>query len=437
MIQSQNSPSLRPAEAAKRTNEMPCVLVIVPVFNRLTTTQACLDDLRSQTYCNIKIVVVDGGSTDGTPDVVRSTYADVKLYANEGTLWWTDAVALAVEREVPSLRGSDYVFLLNNDTVLRSDTIQRLIKTSCEQGGAVVAAAVKEISGRAIAAGSKITWGLSLGEPIGHENFDLGDNGVIDVDVVFGRATLIPVNAFSRVGNFDAKRFPQYYGDSDFFLRASRAGLRVVIDCRTIVSCREDESSTGVHFVGGEEITLRRVWQMATSVRSNLNLATALRFAWRHAPGWHKPLSAFALLQRNLSTMVQLYFGRFWIYRQVRQWASWILSAPPFSLVSNFLRLQPLYLNFSELRRRGFDPVEMRRKGEIRLTGIPHTYHLHVPRLRMLADRRRFMPLILRNYNPCITLRVRRFVKARARSRSETAGLAQAALPKNFPSQKN
>ena len=44
----------------------PAVFVVIPVFNRVDTTLRCLDDLWSQTFPDLRIVVVDGGSTDDT-----------------------------------------------------------------------------------------------------------------------------------------------------------------------------------------------------------------------------------------------------------------------------------------------------------------------------------------------------------------------------------
>jgi len=46
----------------------PRVFAIIPVFNRLPFTLACIEHLRSQTYRPLEIIVVDGGSTDDFPE---------------------------------------------------------------------------------------------------------------------------------------------------------------------------------------------------------------------------------------------------------------------------------------------------------------------------------------------------------------------------------
>ncbi len=45
------------------------VYVVIPVFNRLHFTRACLGALQRQTYPNVTVIVADGGSTDGTPEI--------------------------------------------------------------------------------------------------------------------------------------------------------------------------------------------------------------------------------------------------------------------------------------------------------------------------------------------------------------------------------
>jgi hypothetical protein len=47
------------------------VSVIVPAHNAEITVDETLKSIRNQTYCNLEIVVVDDGSTDGTVDIVR------------------------------------------------------------------------------------------------------------------------------------------------------------------------------------------------------------------------------------------------------------------------------------------------------------------------------------------------------------------------------
>ena len=42
------------------------VSIIVPVFNCIDYLDKCIDSIRSQTYSNLEIILIDDGSTDGS-----------------------------------------------------------------------------------------------------------------------------------------------------------------------------------------------------------------------------------------------------------------------------------------------------------------------------------------------------------------------------------
>ena len=56
-------------------NEMPKVSIIVPVYNMERYLGKCLDALTKQTLSDIEIVAVNDGSTDSSPNILR-TYAE-------------------------------------------------------------------------------------------------------------------------------------------------------------------------------------------------------------------------------------------------------------------------------------------------------------------------------------------------------------------------
>ena len=58
--------------------------IVIPVFNRLSFTLACLDSLREQTDQDFKVVIVDDGSTDGTAATLAKDYPEVKVLLAPG-----------------------------------------------------------------------------------------------------------------------------------------------------------------------------------------------------------------------------------------------------------------------------------------------------------------------------------------------------------------
>ncbi|WP_167712134.1 glycosyltransferase [Thermococcus sp. GR4] len=53
-------------------NTLPLVSVIIPTYNSEKTIKKCIEAVKNQTYPNIEVIVVDGGSTDRTVEIAKS-----------------------------------------------------------------------------------------------------------------------------------------------------------------------------------------------------------------------------------------------------------------------------------------------------------------------------------------------------------------------------
>ena len=51
--------------------KLPKISVIIPAYNEETKIKKCLDSLLKQTYKNVEIFVVDDGSSDKTPEIIK------------------------------------------------------------------------------------------------------------------------------------------------------------------------------------------------------------------------------------------------------------------------------------------------------------------------------------------------------------------------------
>lgn len=101
----------------------PTVSVVIPVFNGLPYLVETVDSVLSQTYSDIEIVLVDGGSSDGSREWVEAFEHPrvVKDYLAQGTPaagTWTRASELAT---------GDYVKLLCQDDLIYPMAIERQV----------------------------------------------------------------------------------------------------------------------------------------------------------------------------------------------------------------------------------------------------------------------------------------------------------------------
>ncbi len=106
---------------------MPKVTVVIPNFNGSNYIEHCLKSLDKQTFRDFDVIVVDDGSTDDSPEKVeKKRYSfgyELDLIALEVNSGFANAANVGIRACT-----SDYVFLLNNDTVCDERAIERLVK---------------------------------------------------------------------------------------------------------------------------------------------------------------------------------------------------------------------------------------------------------------------------------------------------------------------
>src|SRR3954468_16641631 len=103
------------------------VTVVVVTWNALPWLAQCLDSVRGR-----DVVVVDHGSTDGTLELVRERYPDVRLIEQENRGMGGGNNS--------GMRASDgrYFFLLNSDAWVVGDGLDRLVQFADEHPEAAV-----------------------------------------------------------------------------------------------------------------------------------------------------------------------------------------------------------------------------------------------------------------------------------------------------------
>lgn len=95
--------------------------VVIPVHDRRDLTESCLAHLRCQTVPH-RVVVADNASTDGTPELIRSSYPETSVVLLERNLGFSAACNRGV-----AVGDGEIVVLLNNDVHCRPDFLERLV----------------------------------------------------------------------------------------------------------------------------------------------------------------------------------------------------------------------------------------------------------------------------------------------------------------------
>ena len=61
----------------------PLITIIIAVFNGAKTLQQCIDSVAQQSYSNKQLIIIDGGSSDGTVDLLQANDQSISYWVSE------------------------------------------------------------------------------------------------------------------------------------------------------------------------------------------------------------------------------------------------------------------------------------------------------------------------------------------------------------------
>jgi glycosyltransferase involved in cell wall biosynthesis len=275
------------------------VFAVIPVFNRLHHTLHCVERLKAQSYPT-RVVVADGGSTDGTPAKLRELHPDITVLAPGRELFWGGASKLGIDHALRQVDGDHaYILMVNNDTTFDNDLVAKLVETSRALGGAGVGAVVVDADdpGIVIDGGICLDWKAYRYSTV--KAIPDPPLPKTDVDMLPGRAGLVPFAAIRKAGSVDAGRFPHYLADYEFTHRLKRrAGLMLAVDYRARVATRVAPARPAPQ---------RKAWRELAGVlfgrRSKSNVLDHYNFIRLHAPPDYRNQLLRRLVKAQIRTL--------------------------------------------------------------------------------------------------------------------------------------
>jgi GT2 family glycosyltransferase len=273
------------------------LVVVVPVHNRKSYTIACLESLARQSAHGFTTVVVDDGSTDGTSEEVRRLFPSTVLLTGDGSLWWSGATNLGVAWALN--HDAQFVMTLNDDTRFGPELVGQLLGSVRSHPTSLIGALALDVeSGAPVYVGEVVRWWsaefISLQAPPA-----LGDaHGLHEVTHFPGRGLMVPVEAYRRVGTYDAVHYPQAIADYDFTHRARRAGFTIYCDWDARIGMYPAESA-------GQKLRSKRsvanYIEHLFGIRGAGNLPRFVRYAATNAPWYAAPSAILVGVLRRVA----------------------------------------------------------------------------------------------------------------------------------------
>lgn len=246
------------------------VAIIILNWNGWRDTIECLESLYQNNYQNYSVIVVDNNSDDEsvqkikeycngeikvespffyydsskkpinfvetTPNLdikihdFKSSSGSLILVKNDKNEGFAEGNNIGIKYAINNLN-SDYILLLNNDTVVDKNFLVEMLKVA-ENDDKIGVAGPKiyyyDEPNKIWFAGGKISWKCCRGLNIGNNEIDAGQyEKVTEVEYVSGCAFLIKKEVVEKVGLFE-KIFFLYFEEIDWTLRASKFDYKSV-----------------------------------------------------------------------------------------------------------------------------------------------------------------------------------------------------------------
>jgi GT2 family glycosyltransferase len=267
--------------------------IIIVNWNVKALLRNCLQSLREACHSSpdltIEIIVVDSASTDGSAQMVRDEFPQVRLIASDQNLGYAGGNNAGVD-----IARGRYLFLLNPDTVVKADALARLVDYMDTHStvGAVGPqllwpdGTIQSSRRRFPTLGSLFWESTLLGQWFPNNQHirryhmaDQSPDHPQQVAWVVGAAILIRGEAWRQVGPID-ETFFMYFEETDWCHRSTAAGWEIHYLPEAQVTHYEGKSSEQV--VAARTIRFQRSKLRYTRKYFGPGWAAALRlFLWK------------------------------------------------------------------------------------------------------------------------------------------------------------
>ncbi|MFH1414641.1 MAG: glycosyltransferase family 2 protein [Elusimicrobiota bacterium] len=202
--------------------------IIIPCFNRLEFTKKCINSIFRYTRSPFELIVVDNGSSDGTNEWLKENGPGLKLISKSSN----EGAPKAFNAGIKSAN-SDYVVLLNNDTIVTDGWLERLISLAessedialvgpCSNQAGELPADINSVDEIKIQRDAAVLYLSRKKESI-------------EVPGITSFCMLVKSCIFPKVGYFDENYGYGTNDDHDFCIRVRDAGYRIVCAMDTLV----------------------------------------------------------------------------------------------------------------------------------------------------------------------------------------------------------
>ncbi|MBL8330631.1 MAG: glycosyltransferase family 2 protein [Rubrivivax sp.] len=208
----------------------PKVIALVLTWNDTEMTARCLESVLALDYPNLGVILVDNGTVPPACPILKARFPSIETIQLPENTGFTGGNNRGLTRALEM--GADYIFLLNNDTIVHRDSARELVRVMEERRDIGQASAILLDPGEAQTIGfttihlnRTLTWQTREGEG---EKLGPQHRRNYDTDFVPACAVMLRPAALRQIGLFDETLFTNWE-DYDFCCRLADGGWKTVM----------------------------------------------------------------------------------------------------------------------------------------------------------------------------------------------------------------
>jgi GT2 family glycosyltransferase len=274
----------------------PKVGIIILNWNNADDSIECLSSVFNQQYDNYFVIVVDNGSTDGSKEKIIQAFPNIDILSLETNTGYAVGNNKGISRAIEL--GAEFIFILNNDTIVSPSCLKELISTAGTNkkmgmlGPKMYCANPTDLL---YSRGSYVIWKQAKTIHRGmfqKDGIQSGEENPEQVDFISGCGVLVSKQLIDRIGGLDEEFFLNYE-DSEWGIRAKRFGYEVWYIPKAII-WHKVSSTLGI----------------ASPANTYYMTRNSLRFFWMNSPGVLRWYSVCRIILGTIKTNVV------WSYRR-------------------------------------------------------------------------------------------------------------------------
>lgn len=220
-----------------KKEDNPKVSIIIPVYNQIHYTYACLESILKNTKNTLyEIIIANDCSTDITTDIDKFV-ENIKIVTPKENLRF-----LRNCNNAAKFAKGEYILFLNNDTQVQENWLDSLVELiESDDSIGMVGSKLVYPDGRLQEAGG-IIWDDASGWNFGRLSDPQSSEYcyVKECDYISGASMMIKHELWNEIGGFDDRFAPAYYEDTDLAFEVRKHGYKVMLQPSSVV----------VHFEG-------------------------------------------------------------------------------------------------------------------------------------------------------------------------------------------